>query len=483
MAYFNHAFCKTFLATKPDNAAPNAATVGGLLDTASIHVSELKNSGADYQLGPGVTGFFNAKTNESIAPAGLAAVATAGTPFYVAASSIKLNDKQGPHHGGYQESNKSKVINPKYLRKMWSVPGNAASRAVLNIGWNPAQADEAATNPACAKDFLCGEDYNLRLEAKGHDALRFANHNLYQTLNANGGCCDGAPVSVDAGTIYLQWAEQLIDNAYLKDFMRPIIVAKATIGGLTGDYFFAETVAILEEENIAAVGDSAHGGTFATLKAGIADGSIVIEDTGVGTSAYKVGMILLGAYEETTFKDCTFTPSDYYSVEPILLFASEVDLNGDPCTFEGLCVESLCPGVQLNGSGELVAREVILHESYLQNFMHDDLRIREITQGDQLWDVPGFVRSNTYDRHYILHSVPRYNNPSGVFDNDQYLLCIISDTTFTALDTTFAAVATALSLDYDATDYDSVANLAAATPTSYASCSTFDLDTLGTKPV
>ena len=30
-------------------------------------------------------------------------------------------------------------------------------------------------------------------------------------------------------------------------------------------------------------------------------------------------------------------------------------------------------------------------------------------------------RSATYKAYYIQHSVPRFNNPSGVFDNDQYV--------------------------------------------------------------
>ena len=30
-------------------------------------------------------------------------------------------------------------------------------------------------------------------------------------------------------------------------------------------------------------------------------------------------------------------------------------------------------------------------------------------------------RTAFYACYYLLHSVPRYNNPTGVFDNDQYL--------------------------------------------------------------
>jgi len=76
------------------------------------------------------------------------------------------------------------------------------------------------------------------------------------------------------------------------------------------------------------------------------------------------------------------------------------------------------------GFGETVLRDLILSESYLQNFVHTDVRIREITQGDNI--LNSVSRNALYTRYYILHSVPRYNNPTGVFDNDQYLLEVIS---------------------------------------------------------
>jgi hypothetical protein len=75
------------------------------------------------------------------------------------------------------------------------------------------------------------------------------------------------------------------------------------------------------------------------------------------------------------------------------------------------------------GFGEQVVRDLIKSESYLQNFFHSDLRIREITQGNSALNA--VTRSALYTRYYILHTVPRYNNPTGVFDNDQYMLEIV----------------------------------------------------------
>ena len=80
---------------------------------------------------------------------------------------------------------------------------------------------------------------------------------------------------------------------------------------------------------------------------------------------------------------------------------------------------------------------MIVSESYLQNYFATDVRIREITQGIDM--LSAINRRSTYTLYYILHSVPRYNNPTGVFDNDQYLLEIVSKTTNSSLETFMAA--------------------------------------------
>jgi hypothetical protein len=422
MAYFNHAYKKVFIATAPTATGPgypvtvDADLPGGndpevLVDAGIVvsdhHVSYLKQV-------PGATGFFAASSKDKLVKDVAALPEIFGAeccPFYVASAAIKTSDKQGPYHGGYQEAHKSKVVNPKYVRKVWGVQPGAAARAALQIGGT---VDNIAGNADCNKEFLCEESYYLRLEVKGTSALRFANHNLYQTLQADGGCCadptNPAPVSPEV--IYLQWAEQIADNPYLKDFMRPLIEVTYDPGGGVVTETLAATSAIALEEGLDA------DDTFAKLS------SI--------TGIQSVGLILVGAYVDTRFEDCTFQASDYYGKEPVQLFASEVDLNGDPCTFEGLCVVETCAGIQAEGLGEQVIRDLIVSESYLQNFFHSDLRIREITQGTAVFDA--IDRTAQYGKVYILHSVPRFNNPTGVFDNDQYLLEIVgSEETVDAL--------------------------------------------------
>jgi len=135
------------------------------------------------------------------------------------------------------------------------------------------------------------------------------------------------------------------------------------------------------------------------------------------------GMRIYGAYVDTKFGDCSFQPSDFFEKEPVQIYASLVDYTGDPCVFEGVCVYDECKGLTGQGFGETVIRDLILSESYLQNFYHNDDRIREITGGDSVFGV--INRNSMYTRYFLLHSVPRFNNPTGVFDNDRYLLEIV----------------------------------------------------------
>ena len=72
--------------------------------------------------------------------------------------------------------------------------------------------------------------------------------------------------------------------------------------------------------------------------------------------------------------------------------------------------------------GEEVIRELIMSERYRQSPYNqgnaDSARIREIELSDEL--LAAVDRTSTYRAYYVQHSVPRFNNPSGVFDNDQY---------------------------------------------------------------
>lgn len=502
MAYFNHAFKKSFLATGPTQTAfpvtfPNGSTVNattsngylvsngvptyGLNQLSAISVGTYGTATTDTT--NGYIGWFNPKTNLSvdINDEGFAPCCN----LYLAGSAIYNNDKIGPLAGGYQETNKSKMVNPKYVSRFYQVDPCAPQNNVIHVGstyWTagggalttgaivpgtgyPATGITTVTggtgegmvvsfvagggtvdsviilNPGkgytdndvvtlvgpnndatvvitdvtaphaqegcgitteCCKEFLCGETYNLRLDIKGSPAMRFLDHNAYYTADAYTGCCAPdaiAPTPVDSTEVMIKWASGIVNSPIVSPFVQVVVQAE------DGTLLYAP-------------------GTSATFLA--ANGAITWDNyvsTGhtVGDCA---GLILNGAYVDTKFGDCTFQLSDFYEKEPVRLYASEVDLNGDPCTFESLCVVTECQGLQVQGLGETVVRDLTMSESYRQNFLASDFRIREITQGNQI--ISSVDRSALYYRYMLQHNVPRNYNPSGTFDADQYMLEIFS---------------------------------------------------------
>ena len=507
MAYFNHAFKKTFLATgaTPFTPVPITDPAGNSLGTANANGGYMTTAGlptyALNQLAAAVTPSYGSYNNNYVGlfTRDLLSASTGDLssccPLYLVGSAIYCKDKISPFLGGYQETNKSKLINPKYVSRFYSVDSCPPSNNVVHVGSTYASAgggvltgaitlagagysntatpvvvgttggtgtgltlfitvsagvptvtgiaslgkdylttdvvtidnwtvtvpgtladyDIATVTPAidpvipgtnCCKEFLCGETYNLRLDVKGSPALRFLNHNAYYTATAYTGCCPAgaiAPVAVDSTEVMILWANDLLNSPIVSPFFQIAIQDEA------GVIWYAP-------------------GTNATFLA--AEGADTWNNyVSPGHTANAcAGLIFNGAYVDTRFGDCTFQISDFYEKQPVNLYPSEVDLNGDPCEFTGICVVNECLGSQAMGLGESVLRDIILSESYRQNFFSSDFRIREITQGNQI--VNAVNRQALYYRTYLQHNVPRFNNPSGTFDNDQYLLeAIFTDAT------------------------------------------------------
>jgi hypothetical protein len=410
MAYFNHAYRKTMVATQGisplsgvqlGTSTANMLTAGQLtwIDPNTFTVRPVLNSPSP--LDPSCC------------------------EVIIATGSLMANDKIGPFAGGYLESNKSKTIKSRYASRMYAVPANAPQNYILNVGvtpWNllnpPSSSEPGETAGTCCKQFLCGETYYLRIDVKGSPVLRTLNHNGYETLEAYTGCCPVTPLAtptpVDPRRVFIAWAQQLRQNVLLNQFAYPIVTF-TNDNGLNWKYYYPEEVVLTSLPVIPGV-SYLHYSTFGTPA-----------DPDLGYQAGEcAGLVLNGAYVETKFGNCTFQVSDFYELEPVRIYASEVDYTGSPCEFQTLCVGVECYGLQANGVGETVARDFILSESYRQNFFATDFRIREITQGDAIVGCNGFIDRNAlYDRIYLLHNVPRFYNPSGTFDNDQYLVEII----------------------------------------------------------
>ena len=461
MSYFNHAYRKSFLASKATQAADGShkGVEDGFLLEAGVHTRFLKKTSAPYALGVGTFGFFNPATYLSVDNTWV--TNNPGKPLILASASLLSEDKVGPFHGGYQESNKSKLINPRYVNKVYRSEGADAEPDIYHIGntnyftgvaittagaslTNGAFTAAATTGGSgtgltvtgtvagglvtavaiasrgagykvgdvvsfttgggataatltltanCSFDFYCGETYNLQVNLWGSPVLRVLNHDAYRTLAAYTGCCAGAtPTKVDSTLVMIDWAKQILKDVYLKDFIKPIVYTEL---GVKLD-------------------------TLAAMEAYVSPGH---------TTGKTAGIRLASNFTETKFNDeGSFRKSDFYEKEIVRIKAQLVDLGGNPCTFVGLCVKEEAAGYQGQGYGETVLRDFILDESYLTNHFHDDPRLRQVNQGDDIYNA--IARNGKYNRYVIIHSVPRLSNPTGVFDNDQYALTIYMPKSF-----------------------------------------------------
>jgi len=416
--YFPNAFRKSFL--------PASTTLAA--------------SGGTDALTAGQIGFFDAKTFQ--------VVSAQASPFILAEGSRFASDKIGPVHGGYKESKKSKAINPKYVSRLIKIAGKAAVNQIIKVEAN-----------ACA-GLACDSTVRLRLDVKGSPALRFLNHQLYQTLDAYTGCCDASNSAIDHTVALLKWADQINEEPLVKEFVQAkvwkeahasvaidptaasatIVVANADLAKFTvGDKVVAAGIPANTVVVSVGAADSASTGngnvvlskaaTASTnVNAAIFDAVASATYTPATSSLGAVNshMDIIAAYVDTTFGNCTFTPTDKYDLEPLFIYASVVDESGDPCKVECISVSESQAPVQASGVGESVLRELILDGRYLQNAYPDSsrvdsLRMREIEADPALAAV---TRSGLYDQVLILHNVPRWNNPTSTFDNDQYLLVI-----------------------------------------------------------
>jgi len=417
--YFPNAFRKSFL--------PASTT--------------LASSGGTDALTAGQIGFFDAKSFQ--------VVSAQAAPFILAEGSRFASDKIGPVHGGYKESKKSKAINPKYVSRLIKVSGKAAQNHIIKVEAN-----------ACA-GLACDSTIRLRLDVKGSPALRFLNHQLYKTLDAYTGCCDASNSAIDHTVALLKWADQINEALLLKDFVQAKVWKEAHTGVGAALTSGSATIVVADGDRlkftagdkvvgtgipagtvVVSVGLAGSGGgstTNVVLSAAAiatnASASVSIFDAVVSASyvpatsslaAVNSHMDIIAAYVDTTFGNCTFTPTDKYDLEPLFIYASVVDESGEPCKVECISVSETQAPAQASGVGESVLRDLILDGRYLQNAYPDSsrvdsLRMREIEADPALAAVS---RSGLYDQVLILHNVPRFNNPTSTFDNDQYLLVI-----------------------------------------------------------
>jgi len=346
MAYFPHAYKKVFVAASVEEAAGQKS----------------------HQLSAGELALLD-KTFTSVVAGG----AVAGGLYYLGQGSYHTVDKIGPHHGGYQESVKSKGINPKFISKVWTVAAATASAATATI--------ETTNGEVFAK----GEHVYLRVDIKGSPALRFLGRNSYFVADYTVDCQTGN--TVEPVKVLLEIAAQITTDNLVSPFV---------------------TAAVQSYD------PAANGGAGAWSTVTVAAGSAV-------GSHMKARLILTGAYVDTTFGNCSFAPTDFYEKEPVQILIGELDLTGDACGTGNFIAPVVVAGVQGSGFGETVLREFILSNRYAQDDFKTDPRMREIMNDIAL---TGVSRTASYKAFNILHSIPRSYNPSGMHNSDQYLLTV-----------------------------------------------------------
>lgn len=313
---------------------------------------------------------------------------------YLAMGSYRTSDKIGQFHGGYAESIKSKGINPRYVTRFWKQTPTTPQSQIVRVGYDAAT---DATNPT----FLCGKTYNLRVDLKGSPVLRFLGRNAYKTLSAFTGCCadDANPTIVDPATVTVAWANEINGDPIFSKFVTASVQVKVGVA--------AETTANL-----------------ATYTANATPSDV------------KTALILTINYADTVFNNDSFDQFDHVEREPVVVTAAVlVDESGDPCSGFKQLTFTETQAIRLpQGLGETLIRDLILFKQYLQDPFQRDNRKRQI-ESDPIFGTVD--RTKYYKSYYILHSVPRFSNPSSTFDNDQYLIQLSFESTVntTAIET------------------------------------------------
>jgi len=484
------------------NSVTATITTGTNVAFGASGVSVL-TAGSTASLTAGQVGFFS--------PDGVAVQTASAKPFIIAQGSYFNSDKISPALGGYKESVKTKMINPKYISRVIKVTAKQARQMVVQVP------------VTCG--LACDTTFRLRVDIKGSPALRFLSHNMYRTLDAYTGCCDATDPTLQKDPVptLLNWADQINQSLIFNTMVQArvyklaysavaasgtssitttsAVIANSAFSSANGVGIGQKVVgagipanafvtAISNATNVTitfptqqtaptittpavkfyndlysgAIGTPQQGaaqvipgtgtqagvGGSAVVSAGTATGDTIGAIGSIGASLYDMApasaasftvdahIELVAAYVETQFGICTFTPTDKYDLEPLLMYTSLVDESGDPCAVNCFTTSNSNTGtntsandatiiqvpIQASGIGETVLRDMILSDRYLQLAYPDSnrvesLRMREIEQNPGLANI---FRTSLYDQVMILHSVPRFNNPTSTFDNDQYLL-------------------------------------------------------------
>lgn len=399
--YFNNSFHQHYL----------AKVSGGAVSYAI--------SGAPSDLGQGVIGLY--VTNASGV---LGALVTSGTTQNVTLvqGSWHTVDQIGQGLAGYQVPLFSKCINWRNVTQYIKTTGVAAQNQVISVGW-----DQSATGTT-GLTFYCGTSYYGKIEGLGEPSLTFLNKQIYNNLEAWGGCCgtdcsSGCTTTVvDPTVIFLQWKDRINQNPYLPSFINAQVYTQDTPGST------AKTERFSAYDTSIGVGNGTYSPNTSTPEDVVASLQLTV------------------AYVNTTFDDCTFAFTDRYIYEPLYLQFSLVTQDADTCAYNATAntfvtsdgVTQLTAPRKRVGGGEDIIRAFIESNRYRQytfpdNIFANSLRMREV-EDDVSFNVD---RTATYDQLCLIFNIDRNMNPTANHNNDQYAIIIdaVTGTSFSTLQT------------------------------------------------
>lgn len=441
MAYFSHAYQKIMIGNSLKT------TVGSLTD---LTAGQLGVVGMDHK-------------TIKISDTTTASYAT-HPMVYLAQGSFHTVDEVGMH-SGYLRPVKSKGINPKYVSKVWVSDAKDAQNNIWHV-----------CSDNC--NLECETTYRLRIDVKGSRVLGALQRNLYFNVDAYTGCCDDPdnPSAVDPNVVLLQWANGINENPLGKPFVQASVVGLNSLGDFVVSVDSGTITATVSDNadivpevgNVLQVDDDYY--VIATVDEQISDDDVTgweitvkeydwltgetgslaaalddmteenlamylvpdmdnyepLTDTTTISKSHSC-LVIESAYVDTKFGNCSYSKNDRVDIEPVIIKVSILDETGDPCVVNCFKPTEIQEAHQGAGYGETLLQEYILSKSYEQEFWEDDPRYRETKDQTFNTDVD---RTAKYKVLNILHSVPRKSNPSGTFDNDQYLIRILFKSTF-----------------------------------------------------
>jgi hypothetical protein len=114
----------------------------------------------------------------------------------------------------------------------------------------------------------------------------------------------------------------------------------------------------------------------------------------------NAGVRIKAAYQATTFSDCSFDITDYYTQRPLRLNAAQIDDSGNTCNAKGTKVTVMQRGKSATQTGEWVLRQYLKAANYeAHNSWSNDNRTREVLDQNAL----KFIKRESLYRIYYFN--------------------------------------------------------------------------------